>query len=153
MGVKSDIRHLKGISHLVVCIGRLQAIRTDQLMEKFGLYRGQAILLMILSHHDGLMHSEISDKLGISPAAATKVIKRMEALHYLQRRPDPADERVSRVFLEPEGRAVTQKIQQVFGQIDRVMLAGFSPDEEKMLHALLVKVRANLSPGASEPSG
>ena len=147
-----DIRHLASISHLMVCIGRLQASRTDQLMETIGLYRGQAILLMILSHHDGLMHSDISDKLGISPAAATKVIKRLEALNYLQRRSDPADERVSRVFLQPEGWAVIHKIREVFGQVDRVMLSGFKKDEEQALRALLIRVRTNLSASPPEPA-
>jgi hypothetical protein len=30
-------------------------------MERIGLYRGQAILLMILSRHDGITHSEIAE--------------------------------------------------------------------------------------------
>jgi DNA-binding MarR family transcriptional regulator len=48
---------------------------------------------------DGVTHSQIAETLEISPAAATKVIKRMEQVHYVQRRADPADERVSRVYL------------------------------------------------------
>jgi hypothetical protein len=36
---------------------RLRATRADQMMEQFGLYRGQARLLLILSHADGLTQS------------------------------------------------------------------------------------------------
>ena len=68
------------IGPLMANIGRLHATRADRFMDRIGLFRGQAFLLMILSEQDGLTHSEIADKLEISPAAATKVIKRMEAL-------------------------------------------------------------------------
>jgi DNA-binding MarR family transcriptional regulator len=93
-------------------------------MERIGLYRGQAILLMILSRHDGITHSEIAEKLRISPAAATKVIKRMEQAGYLQRQADPADERVSRIYLQDPGRALIAEIESVFGKLGRAMFEG-----------------------------
>ncbi len=65
---------------------RLHHTRADQSMDKIGLYRGQALLLMVLSEQDGLPHSEITGKLEISAPAAIKVIKRMEEEHYFQRR-------------------------------------------------------------------
>jgi len=83
---------------LLVSVCRLHYTRVDQSMDQIGLYRGQAFLLMTLSRLDGMTHSEIAEKLEISPAAVTKVSKRMEQAQYLLRRADPADERVSRVF-------------------------------------------------------
>ena len=140
----------KRIGLLMSNISRLHATRADQSLEAIGLFRGQAILLMLLSHQDGLTHSEIAEKLEISPAAATKVIKRMEALHYLQRRPDPADERISRVFLEEESWTVIRQIKNAFQQIDQILLTDLSPDEKDMLIKLLNKVYANL---LEQPAG
>jgi DNA-binding MarR family transcriptional regulator len=88
----------------MVNVCRLHHKRADQSMDQVGLYRGQAFLLMILSQHDGMTHSEIAENLEISPAAATKVIKRMEQAGYLQRQADPADERISRVYLQDKGQ-------------------------------------------------
>lgn len=132
------------LGQLIAAVGRLQASRTDRFMEGMGLYRGQAILLIILSDHEGLTHSEIAEKLEISPAAATKVIKRMEALNYIQRRSDPADERISRVFLKNEGWAVIQQIRDVFSQMDQVLMGSLSPEEEETLKHLLMKVYERL---------
>ncbi len=81
------------LGRLIADIGRLQASRLDQMMDELGLYRGQAVLLIVLGEQDGLTHSEIAEALKISPAAATKVIKRLEELGYLQRRADPSDDR------------------------------------------------------------
>jgi|MudIll2142460700_1097286.scaffolds.fasta_scaffold691547_1 hypothetical protein len=58
---KSEINPEKlRIGHLVARIARLQASRADRFMERIGLYRGQAILLLILSEKNGLTHSEIA---------------------------------------------------------------------------------------------
>jgi len=129
---------------LLAVIGRLQATRADQAMDKIGLFRGQAFLLMILSHHDGLTHTEIAQKMQISPAAVTKIIQRMEKLNYVQRCPDPNDERISRVFLMDEGKAVTQQIHHSFTEIDEVIIAGFSEEDQKKLKTLLLRVLKNL---------
>ncbi len=95
---------------LLANICRLHATRSDQLMDQIGLYRGQAILLLILSSQDGRTHTEIAQELHISPAATTKIIQRLEKMAYLQRRSDPFDERVSRVYLLKDGQAVIQQI-------------------------------------------
>ncbi len=129
---------------LLAVIGRLQATRADQAMDKIGLFRGQAFLLMILSHHDGLTHTEIAQKMQISPAAVTKIIQRMEKLNYVQRCPDQNDERISRVFLQEEGKAVTQQIRHSFDEIDEIIIAGLSEKEQETLRSLLLHILDNL---------
>ncbi len=129
---------------LLANIGRLHAKWADRFMERLGLYRGQAILLKILSEKDGLTHSEIAEKLEISPAAATKVIKRMEALNYVRRQPDPADERISRVSLQEEGAAVVQQIENSFDQIDQILISNLNPEEQRTMIQLLWKVYTSL---------
>lgn len=123
---------------------RLQATRADQLMEQIGLYRGQGMLLVILSHQEGLTHSEIAERLQISPSAATKVIKRLEKLNYLQRQPDPSDERISRVYLNPDGMAVIDRIHAAFLKINGVMSSGLSQEEQQLFRSLIGRIHANL---------
>lgn len=132
------------LGRLMVNVCRLHHTRADQSMDRIGLYRGQAILLMILSQHDGMTHSEIAEKLEISPAAATKVIKRMEQAGYLQRQADPADERVSRVCLRDKGRALIAEIDGAFGELDRMMFDGLSEPDLKRFRDLLTQIQANL---------
>ena len=139
------------LGRLLANLGRQHAMRIDQLMEQVGLYRGQAILLLTLAEGDGLKspltHSEIAEKLRISPAAASKVIKRMESLGYVRRDPDPLDERVSRVTLLEGGRAKLDDIHAVFDTINLRMVCGFSPEEQAELRDFLLRIYNNLQAG------
>jgi len=140
----SENEHIP-IGRLIAMVSRLHASRTDRLMERIGLYRGQAILLIILSREDGQTHSALAERLEITPAAVTKVIKRLEKMNYLERRSDPADERISRVFLKEDGWAVIHQIYAIFRQRDACVLYGFTAEEEQMLDQLLRRVYGNLS--------
>lgn len=140
-----DEKELLGRQLINLC--RLHGKRIDQAMERFGLFRGQAILLVILSHKDGLTHSEIAEKLEISPAAATKVIKRLEQQHYVKRQADQNDERVSRVFLQPAGAELTEQIHQTFSFVDHNMFTDFSPEDLTKFNQLLLRASQNLQGG------
>lgn len=113
-------------------------------MEQIGLYRAQAGMLLMLSNKDGLMNSEIAENMHFSPAAATRVIQRLEKAGFLERRPDPVDERVTRVFLRDEGRAVIEQIHDSFQKLNRIVVSGISPEEQQILHALLTRIYDNL---------
>ena len=132
------------IGMLLGKIGRLHATRANWFWERIGLFRGQAILLIILAEQDGQTHSEIARKLAVTRGALTKVIRRMEALQYLQCHPDPLDERVSRVFLAPEGQAKINEISQTFEQIDQALVNNLTEEQQGTLIELLQKVYTNL---------
>lgn len=132
------------LGKLLVSVCRLHHARADQSMEGMGLYRGQAHLLMVVARQDGMTHSEVAAALRISPAATTKVIKRMEEQGYVQRQADAADERVSRVYLQEKGRALVAQIGAAFARLDRAMLDGVSEPELQRLRELLMQMHANL---------
>jgi DNA-binding MarR family transcriptional regulator len=132
------------LGQLLVSVCRLHHTRADQSVDKTGLYRGQAFLLMTLSEQDGMTHSEIAERLEISAPAVTKVITRMEEAHYVQRRPDPADRRVSRVYLQAEGHALIAEIHPAFERLDRTAFDGLSGTDLERLRDLLVQMQANL---------
>jgi DNA-binding MarR family transcriptional regulator len=132
------------LGRLLGSVCRLHHTRADQSMDKIGLYRGQARLLMALSERDGQSHSEIAEKLEISAPAATKVIQRMEEAHYVQRQSDPTDERVSRVYLQAQGHALIAEIHRTFGRLDRAMLDGLPESDLVRFRDMLTRMQTNL---------
>jgi DNA-binding MarR family transcriptional regulator len=132
------------LGRLLVSVCRLHHTRADQWMDQIGLHRGQARLLMTLAEQDGLSHSEIAERLEVSASAVTKVVQRMEEAHYVQRQVDPADERVSRVYLQAQGHALIAEIRRTFGRLDRTMFDGLSESDLERFRDLLTQMQANL---------
>ena len=139
----------QALGRMFPCICRAHKKNADKFLGN-KLHHGQAKLLMSLTGMDGMSHTQIAEKLRISPAAATKVIKRMEQSGYVKRVPDEEDERVSRVYLQPEGLSLVNKIHSTFQKLDAVMFAGFSDEELRNLSDYLARIQNNLHENYSD---
>lgn len=129
---------------LLAQICRLHYVRAHALLEAIGLYRGQPPLLHALWEQEGLSHTQLAERLQIAPATTTKMIQRMEKAGFLQRRSDPGDERVSRVYLTEAGRGVRAQVQGVWDRMEAETFQGFSEEERVALGRFLLKIRRNL---------
>ena len=75
--------HSLGLALANIC--RLHHARIHILLESVGLYRGQPPLLFALWHQDGQTHSELAERLHVTPATITRMIQRMEKTGFLER--------------------------------------------------------------------
>jgi DNA-binding MarR family transcriptional regulator len=146
-----NAKEIDSIDFLLAQTCRLHYARVHELLERIGLYRGQPPMLHALWEQEGLSHTELAARLGISPATTTKMIQRMEKTGFVQRRPDPQDQRLSRVYLTEAGRAIRSEVEAVWLQIEAETLAGFSVEEKESLRHFFLKIQNNLSAGKSVP--
>jgi DNA-binding MarR family transcriptional regulator len=135
----------ESLDSLLAQICRLKHSRIHTLLEALGLYRGQPSVLQALWEQEGLMHTELARRLQVQPATITKMLQRMEKAGFVERRPDPDDQRVSRVYLTGAGRAVRADVQQVWRQLEEEAFAGFSPEEQALLRRFFLQIRENLN--------
>jgi DNA-binding MarR family transcriptional regulator len=140
----------ESIDTLFVQVCRLHYSRAHTLLEEIGLYRGQPPVLRFLHQQDGLTQTDLATRLQLAPATVTKMIQRMEKTGFVQRRPDPGDQRVSRVYLTEAGRAIKTKLDRILQIMEADAFAGFTPDERVMLRRLLHQMRKNLLKVAGE---
>lgn len=71
----------------------------------------QVWILLLLSKRDlavGMTQSEITRLLQVDASAITRLVKTMDAKGWIRREPDPADNRLTRVFLTDEGSSLVQ---------------------------------------------
>jgi DNA-binding MarR family transcriptional regulator len=134
----------ESLDSLFAQICRLKHARIHTLLEALGLYRGQPSLLQALWEHEGLMHTELARRLQVQPATITKMLQRMEKAGFVERRPDPDDQRVSRVYLTEAGRVVRSDVQQVWRQLEEEAFAGFTLEERVLLRRFFLHIRENL---------
>ena len=69
------------VGKILADLCRTRATLADKLVDNYGIYHGQAILLMTLSNQDGITHSDLADNLKISPAAISKVLSYLFRVH------------------------------------------------------------------------
>jgi DNA-binding MarR family transcriptional regulator len=129
---------------ILVQVCRLHHFRAHTLFEAIGVYRGQPPVLEALWQNDGLTHSELAAQLNIRPATVSRMVQRMEQAGFLERRPDPTDQRVSRVYLTREGVKIRVALQRAIRTIDTDTFAGFTPEECIQAEKMLSRIRDNL---------
>jgi DNA-binding MarR family transcriptional regulator len=101
-------------------------------------------MLETLLDREGRSHSELAERLHVRPPTITKMIQRMERAGFVERRPDAKDERVSRVYLSPAGRAIGDDLRRVERQLEEEAFAGFTLEERVLLRRFFVQIRDNL---------
>ena len=135
----------ESLDSLFAQICRLKHARVHTLLEALGLYRGQPSVLQALWQQEGLTHTELARHLQVQPATMTRMLQRMEKAGFVERRPDPDDQRVSRVYLTAAGRAVQGDVRQVWHRLEEEAFAGFSLEERDLMRQFFERIRENLS--------
>jgi DNA-binding MarR family transcriptional regulator len=115
-----------------------------KLLDDLGLYSGQPSMLRALWEQDGATQSALTELLGKSPATVQKMVKRMEKAGFVERRPDPSDERVSRVYLTDSGRSIKAALEDVWHTFEEQALAGFEEEELDTFRDYLARVCHNI---------
>ncbi|HRW49951.1 MAG: MarR family transcriptional regulator, partial [Caldilineaceae bacterium] len=132
------------IDYLLAQVCRLHRERAGTILEAVGLFRGQPPVLMRLHEADGQTQGDLAARLRVAPATMTKMIQRMERAGFVQRRPDAADQRISRVYLTDAGRAVRAEMMGALGTLEAETFAGLDNEERAQLRGFLERLRANL---------
>ncbi len=132
------------LSHLLAQICRLHHTRAQALFQSIGLHRGQPFLLNVLWNEEGLAHSELAARMHVTPATITKMLQRMEDAGFVTRKPDPDDQRVSRVYLTEHGQVVRQRVADMWQTLENETFDGLSMEEQDRLRELFTRVRENL---------
>jgi DNA-binding MarR family transcriptional regulator len=124
-------------------LSRLISTTFDKAMSEHRLTHAQWWALMHIFEHEGATQTELAEILQMGRASTGKLLERLEAKHWIQRRLDAEDSRVRRVFLRREVVPVFRLMTAEGRRLFEVYLNGISAAEEARLAAGLRKIRAN----------
>jgi len=112
------------------------------LLEPLGLTYPQYLVLLALWAEDGISVKELGAQLALDSATLTPLLKRLAARNIVDRRRDATDERVVRIFLTHEGKALRTKARKIPTEL--ACRAGFDPNDTAAL-SKLVRLRKELA--------
>nr|PZN88448.1 MAG: MarR family transcriptional regulator [Pseudomonadota bacterium] len=132
------------IGYIIADIARLLRTVCDRRVRKLGLTRAQWLAVTRLHRRPGLSQSEVAELLEIEKATACRLLDRLEAKKWIERRPDKKDRRVKRIFLTPRANRVYASIWPVAESTVDEALADMSIPERKQLLQMLLRMKSKL---------
>ncbi|GGN93551.1 MarR family winged helix-turn-helix transcriptional regulator [Saccharibacillus kuerlensis] len=118
--------------------------RMHTVNQSLGIHPGQAPLFFILSSHEGLNQKELAEQMHIKPATLTVMLTRLEQAGFIERFADPADQRVWRIRLTPQGRSISMQVHEAAQEIDNLTFGNFTEEERSQFRGLMDKMYENL---------
>ena len=136
--------HRRTVTHRLSQASHVYRVRAGSQLARIGLDSGQESLLKALSSEDGMSMSDLAGTLGVQPPTITKMISRLAAQDYVERRTSSGDGRQAQVFLTERGKRAIATIDKVWKRLEKSALAGIEDKDRKRLRKLLRLVERNL---------
>jgi DNA-binding MarR family transcriptional regulator len=131
--------------YLVSDLARMLRKVFDQRARLIGLSLAQCRALAYLSRHEGINQAGLADLLEVRPISLARLLDRMGAAGWIERRADPEDRRAHRLYLSEKARPVLDQLHRLSAETRAEALAGIPEEETEMVMRILSRVHANLS--------
>ncbi|MDE2279762.1 MAG: MarR family transcriptional regulator [Xanthomonadaceae bacterium] len=116
----------------------------DRRAVKFGLTRAQWRATKMLYHRPGLRQNELAEALEMEPIAVGRVIDRLQAAGFVERRPDPNDRRAWRLHVTTQAHDVVDDMERIACELRREATVGIEYDELKHALEVIGRLKENL---------
>ncbi|MDI6098076.1 MarR family winged helix-turn-helix transcriptional regulator [Actinoplanes sp. NEAU-A12] len=110
------------------------------LLEPMGLTHPQYLVMLALWQYSPLSVRRLSELLQLDPGTLSPLLKRLEAIGYLRRERDRADERSLAITLTERGRELRSEAEKIPPAV--VERLGMPVEELRRVHAALTRVIA-----------
>jgi MarR family transcriptional regulator, transcriptional regulator for hemolysin len=142
------------IAFTIKDVARMLGTYADQQGRVLGISRAQWTVLVRLERTEGLKQSELAEILDLQPISLTRLLDRLDENGLIERRADPNDRRVNRLYLKPAARPLLKQLATLGETLMGTVLEGIEPESmERMLRDLrLVKdnLRAAIQRNATQ---
>ena len=127
----SDSNISRAVNSLIKTSRMHKSLIDSSVCSVFGLHRTQHIILMHLTGRSVFpSQKELAEHLGITPAAVTGALKKLEEDGYIERT-SGSDNRYNEIKISDSGKAVVKETEKMFSEIDNRIFAGLTDDEIK----------------------
>jgi DNA-binding MarR family transcriptional regulator len=135
----------ESIPLLLADVSRLMRRSFDQRARSIGVTRAQWRVLTMLVRHEGINQGGLADLIEVEPITLCRMVDRLAEASLVERRPDPNDRRVWRLFMTEKARALLSDLRLLAADLNEEAMEGISAPEQQQLRDLLGTIRTNLS--------
>lgn len=143
----------RNLGFLLHDVARLLRKRFDQRARTLGLTRAQWSVLAHLARNEGINQTTLAEILEIEPITLVRLLDRLEAADWVERRPDPSDRRARLLYLTDKAHPVLEQLWALGAATREEAMAGLSAAERGRLIELLLTIKGNLSAQTANEAG
>ncbi|MBZ9856288.1 MarR family transcriptional regulator [Mesorhizobium sp. CA13] len=140
------------ISFVLHDVARLLRKRFEQRSRTSGLTRAQWQVLALLSLHEGIHQNKLADLIEIVPITLARLLDKMEARGFIERRPNPSDRRAWLLYLTPQARPLIEVMRSNGQKTRNEAFAGLPPETQQQLLQTLCLIKSNLLVACTQPA-
>jgi MarR family transcriptional regulator for hemolysin len=133
-------------------LARLMRTRFDARARTLGLTRAQWSMIGLIRVMEGATQSDLAAKLEINSVTAGRIIDKLEAAGWIERRADPTDRRANRLYLRESAGPMIDKLDVLAVDEQNVAVQGISAEEQAAMKDVLARMIHNLNTIPVPPS-
>jgi MarR family transcriptional regulator, transcriptional regulator for hemolysin len=137
------LRDSRRFGFLLRDVTRLYVQRFEQHAASLGLTLAQCKALMRLADCEGVTQVRLAELTDVDAMTLVRILDRMEAEGWLERRKDPRDRRVRCLYLTNEAKPLLDDIRHLIDITWEEAFAGIPKQKSEMVMELLDTVRSN----------
>jgi DNA-binding MarR family transcriptional regulator len=141
MAMKAD---RSGFGYTIADMTRLLRRVFDRRAAHLGLTRAQWRALKLVGRSPGLTQAQLAEELDMEAIAVGRVLDRMQAAGFIERRADPNDRRCWRLYPVGETPAAMVEMKRIADLLNDEVLEGVSDEEFATVMRVLATVKENL---------
>lgn len=141
------------VVHLFMQTDRLHRSAVELNLTNLPIHRSQHLFLISLERCERPpKQADLAEMFGISAAAVTNMLKKLESAGYIERRGVEGDCRIKEIYLSEYGKAFLKESRELFDEVDRNMFEDIPEDDILTLKRILEKMQDNLRKASPEIS-
>lgn len=133
------------LGFLVHDVARMLRSLIDRRVEKYNLTRAKWQALGVLDLKEGITQTELATALELERSTVGRLVDRLEKRGFLERRPDPEDRRIFRLYISDVAKPILNDLEHVAEEVRGLALAGLSDEDTAELKRMLKTVKENLA--------
>ena len=116
----------------------------EERLEKYGLVKGQAQLLLIIRDNEGCTQKDLANYFNVRYSSMSERINKLETAGYISRVHEDGNFKNNRIYITPDGKAAATQCRRIMKDIEKKVYKGIQKKDILSMEKTLLKMIENL---------
>jgi len=118
-------------------------LEVERRLEKYGLVKGQAQLLLIVRDNEGCTQKDLANYFNVRYSSMSERINKLENAGYIARVHEDGNFKNNRLYMTKEGKIAAVQCRRILNDIENKLFSGFSKKEIDTFENMLIRLLEN----------